>query len=227
MLSQINFITGFLHTLLGTWLFKRGRCTCRVCVCACVCTDEAAGRSAHIQAMEMPRSAPYATSKNCPLKRWVTAAGWWNCSVFRGICFFPSRSGCLPVGQPAVCTFFSPWHGSLGWEVEFLPWFFTDLSYVWHSCIFVDTNHRSELRVTFLYICWYESQSTLAGVAVLEVESKAFWKEGSYWENLRTGQLSAGPVSWKSPGETSEGCFLFGNGMDLVFKTLKLSWFLN
>lgn len=37
MLSQINFITGFLHTLLGTWLFKRGQGTCHVwCVCVCV-----------------------------------------------------------------------------------------------------------------------------------------------------------------------------------------------
>lgn len=45
-------------------------------VCVCACTDEAPGRRAHIQAMEMSKSAPYATLKNGPLKRWVTTAGW-------------------------------------------------------------------------------------------------------------------------------------------------------
>ena len=45
-------------------------------MCTRACTDEAPGRSAHVQAAEMSRSAPYATFKNGPLKRYVTAAGW-------------------------------------------------------------------------------------------------------------------------------------------------------
>lgn len=59
--------------------------------------------------------------------------------------------------------------------------------------------------MTFFIICCYESLSSLAGVAVLEVEYKGFWKQGSYWVNLRTeGQLSAGPVAWMLYRERTE-----------------------
>lgn len=36
----------------------------------------------------------------------------------------------VSTSQPGVCTFLSPWQGSLGWEVEFWPRSLTNLSYI-------------------------------------------------------------------------------------------------
>lgn len=160
--------------------------------CVCVCVHRWGSR----------KTCPHSSYGNvqvsslCNFKKWSSEEMGDYCWLVKlsseSFAFFLKGAGVYQSASQVSVLFSARgrglWDGKLSSGHD--PW------PIWVICDFL----VCLLRWIVVDSCW--SSSSWVGI-------QGFLEGGSYWVNLRTGQLSAGPVSWKSPGETSEGCFLF------------------